>query len=498
MKFSSLKTKPKILLGICSPLVLLLILGGVSVFSTNSIVDTNKLVDHTRVALADASAIIGSAVDMETGMRGYLLAGQEGFLAPYQGGEEATYAGLAALRETVNDNPAQVERLHEAEQVLRDWQEQVTEPTIALRRQIGDAETMNDMAALVGEARGKVYFDAFRAQIQTFTDRESSLLEERRADFQVAQSQVQESFGTVQDTTVWVDHTFEVLASAQRLLANAVDMETGMRGFLLAGEEGFLAPYNNGQALFFEEMQTLQKTVDDNPAQVARLQEAEAIIRQWIERVTEPTIGLRREIGDAETMNDMAARVGEARGKVYFDAFRGQIQTFADRESSLLAERRAEFQVARTQVRENFATVQDTVGWVDHTHEVLASAQRLLANAVDMETGMRGFLLAGEDGFLEPYDNGQALFFEEMQALQTSVNDNPAQVERLIEAEAIIGQWVEQVTEPAIALRRQVNAGQRTLQDLQALVARKAGKEFFDAFRAIIAAFSEVEATLKY
>ena len=28
---------------------------------------------------------------------------------------------------------------------------------------------MNDMARLVGEARGKVYFDKFRGQIETFT-----------------------------------------------------------------------------------------------------------------------------------------------------------------------------------------------------------------------------------------------------------------------------------------------------------------------------------------
>ena len=162
--FSNLKTKSKILLGICSPMVLLAALGGVSVYSINSIVETNQRVDHTYAVLGDAAAIVGSAVDMETGMRGYLLAGQDGFLDPYRGGEEAANSGITALQETVNDNPAQVERLAEVERILREWQEKVTEPTIALRRKIGDAETMNDMAALVGEARGKVYFDTFRDQ----------------------------------------------------------------------------------------------------------------------------------------------------------------------------------------------------------------------------------------------------------------------------------------------------------------------------------------------
>ncbi len=115
MKFSDLKTKPKILIGICSPLILLMGLGAASVYSINSIVGTNKQVDHTYVVLGDAAAIVSAAVDMEAGMRGYLLAGQDGFLDPYRGGEEATYSGITALQEIVNDNPAQVERLAEAE-----------------------------------------------------------------------------------------------------------------------------------------------------------------------------------------------------------------------------------------------------------------------------------------------------------------------------------------------------------------------------------------------
>ena len=108
ISFASLKTKPKILIGICSPLILLMGLGATSIFSIDTIVETNEWVDHTRVVLGDSVAIVGSAVDMETGMRGYLLAGEDGFLDPYRSGEEATYSGLAALRETVSDNPAQI------------------------------------------------------------------------------------------------------------------------------------------------------------------------------------------------------------------------------------------------------------------------------------------------------------------------------------------------------------------------------------------------------
>ncbi len=96
--FAGLKTKPKILIGICSPLVLLVGLGVASVYSISTIVETNEWVDHTREVLEDAASITGSAVDMETGMRGYLLAGQEGFLDPYRAGGNATYTGVAACR----------------------------------------------------------------------------------------------------------------------------------------------------------------------------------------------------------------------------------------------------------------------------------------------------------------------------------------------------------------------------------------------------------------
>jgi methyl-accepting chemotaxis protein len=70
VKFANLNTKPKVLVGVFSPMILLLLLGGIAIFNINSITGTNKLVEHTHDVLADAAGIVSSAVDMETGMRG--------------------------------------------------------------------------------------------------------------------------------------------------------------------------------------------------------------------------------------------------------------------------------------------------------------------------------------------------------------------------------------------------------------------------------------------
>jgi methyl-accepting chemotaxis protein len=112
------------------------------------------------------------------------LAGKEGFLDPYKAGKKQFEELVAALSNTVNDNPAQVKLLAEAKATIGEWHQNVTDPTIALRRKIGDAKTMDDMADLVAEARGKVYFDKFREQITTFIDRERTLMESRQADAQ--------------------------------------------------------------------------------------------------------------------------------------------------------------------------------------------------------------------------------------------------------------------------------------------------------------------------
>jgi len=346
MKLQDLSVKVKLSLGIGIPILLMIAVGITVYINMESVKTTNHWVTHTHKVLGKVDNIIGSAVDMETGMRGYLLAGKEAFLDPYKNGEKATYKQIAELQQTVSDNPPQVKRLKEVEGVLKEWQVKVTEPTIELRRQIGDAKTMNDMAKLVGEARGKTYFDKFRGQITTFIEREKTLLDERRNEFSKAMFRVTTGIGDMSEQLAVmgksehsVTHTYKVIEQANAILSAAVNMETGMRGYLLAGKEDFLDPYKNGQKQFNELVNVLKQTVSDNPAQVQLLEEISKTINDWTKDVTEPTIALRREIGDAKTMDDMADLVGEARGKQYFDKFRGIMAEFKGIEQALMEER---------------------------------------------------------------------------------------------------------------------------------------------------------------
>lgn len=77
-----LKTRAKVLIGTCAPLLLPIAMSGILSFSLNSLDQTRRWVDHTHEVLEQAGIIVASAVDMETGMRGFLLAGCEQFLDP--------------------------------------------------------------------------------------------------------------------------------------------------------------------------------------------------------------------------------------------------------------------------------------------------------------------------------------------------------------------------------------------------------------------------------
>ena len=315
----------------------------IAVYAIEYLNKTNGWVDHTHKVIRESQNIVAAAVDMETGMRGYLLAGKEEFLEPYNSGQNRLSELFANLKKTVSDNPPQVARLDDIQDILKDWETQVTQPMIELRRQIAASKSTNDVAAAVRKKEGKIYFDRFRSQIKQFIDEEAKLLSKREATL-ANSSSVEE----MRHSGKWVIHTYQAINMAQQLLLHAIDMETGMRGYLLAGDEEFLEPYKSGSSKFNNLLNALKTKVSDNPTQVIVLGTAGNTIAEWQQNVVNKMIDLRREIGDGKNMDDLAVIVGEAKGKTFFDAFREKIGNFAEIEENLMTVRKEDASNART------------------------------------------------------------------------------------------------------------------------------------------------------
>ena len=130
---------------------------------------------------------------------------------------------------------------------------------------------------------------------------------------------------------------------------------------------------------------------------------------------------------------------------------------------------------------------QTNAGWIDHTYVVILEADGAVGELVNMETGYRGFLVTGQDEFLEPYNAGREAYKEHLAELKILTSDNPAQVGRWQDLEQRAAAWQAEVTEPGIALRREIVEGTKTEADVIAFETSGEGKRHFDGRRGVFA-----------
>ena len=131
-------------------------------------------VERSERVIGDANLVSKMSAEMETGMRGYLIAGEESFLSPYLMAKPRIESALNALLEEVRDNPVQVGRLRKVQAAQKLW-EVYASGMIELRRQGGD------YVPLVKSGRGKALTDEVRRQFASFLDTEEKLLADRNA-----------------------------------------------------------------------------------------------------------------------------------------------------------------------------------------------------------------------------------------------------------------------------------------------------------------------------
>lgn len=113
----------------------------------------------------------------------------------------------------------------------------------------------------------------------------------------------------------WVEHTDRVINNLNESSKLTVDLETGMRGFLITGEEHFLDPYEVAKPRIIADLRNLQELVADNPQQLDRLKRLEALQNEW-NNYAQSMIDMQRHSGDYRS----AVKAG--RGKRLTDEIR--------------------------------------------------------------------------------------------------------------------------------------------------------------------------------
>ena len=127
------------------------------------------------------------------------------------------------------------------------------------------------------------------------------------------------------------------------------------------------------------------------------------------------------------------------------------------------------------------------VRMVAHTYEVLAKLDEVLSLLKDVEAGQRGYLLTGEDRYLEPYETAVAILSVHQTELRTLTKDNARQQQRLDALEPLIARRVE-TARSLVAIRRDQGfaAAQKELQ-------KAAGFNLMDQIRQKVRDFAAEE-----
>lgn len=127
---------------------------------------------------------------------------------------------------------------------------------------------------------------------------------------------------------------------------------------------------------------------------------------------------------------------------------------------------------------------------IEHTYQVLTTLESTLVYAIDAETGQRGFIITGEDRYLEPYDRALAQIGPLANRLRALVSDSAVQQRRVDRLEYAVALKLAELHETVQARRNQ------GLDAARALVLRDEGKRTMDEVRAVVAEMRVAESEL--
>jgi CheY-like chemotaxis protein/CHASE3 domain sensor protein/putative methionine-R-sulfoxide reductase with GAF domain len=128
--------------------------------------------------------------------------------------------------------------------------------------------------------------------------------------------------------------------------------------------------------------------------------------------------------------------------------------------------------------------------WVNHTHEVLNALEQTLVNELDAETRKRGYVITGDETYLDPFNRAMASVSGSLARVKELTKDNPAQQKNFAHIQAVTDSLTGFMT-ACIRIRRTEG-----FEKAKALVATGEGRRLLDEVRATIEDSREIEQAL--
>src|SRR3984893_10512145 len=263
-------------------------------------------------------------------------------------------------------------------------------------------------------------------------------------------------------------HTIEVIRLSSLIENDIASLESGHRGYLLSGSEDYIAPFEKKRDLIRQRIEDLTTQIVDTPRQRKRLMKVQEVVQKWLDTVAAPEMAARRTKGVAPTAAETSASGSFGLGNPLLDQAREVLQSLQDEEQIVLNQRMHDQE------------------WATQSTQILDFLPKLKRAVVEMEKEKRGYLLTGENNFVEAYKRAVGDFYTYNAYLSILVASSPGQAQLLAEIRSNVERWIDTSATPEMDAKR---TGKETADT----ASKESGEALMENIREALANFAKNE-----
>lgn len=144
----------------------------------------------------------------------------------------------------------------------------------------------------------------------------------------------------------------------------------------------------------------------------------------------------------------------------------------------------------------NFQLSEDVIqnsAWVSRSQIVVRNSAALQRNIIDMEAGMRGFLLTGNVEYLEPYNQATTVLQRLINDLKGFTTESRGQMQKIEDINRMQTLWQNKYAEPLIAMKRRDNVEGNNYLEAKLDSLLEGEKQLMDSIRTSFRLFNAIE-----
>ena len=231
-------------------------------------------------------------------------------------------------------------------------------------------------------------------------------------------------------------HTVTVIRLSSLIENDVASLESNHRGFLLSGKEDYIAALDRKRESIKQRIEELLALIVDNPTQRKGVMKVQEVVQKWLATVAAPEIQARRVKGAVPSLNEATGAGTAGLGDSLLAEAREILQSLQDEQQIALNQRMHDQE------------------WATQSAQILNFLPKLDRSVIEMQKEKRGYLLTGENSFVEAYKRACADFYTYNAYLSILVASSPSQAELLAEIRAGVERWINNAAGPQIDAKR--------------------------------------------